>query len=68
MENGLTNTILGSGTLAARLMSWLKVITPGGLYAILQSAAMGGYGVAKVVGLVRAVAVVSMAAGAVAEK
>lgn len=45
------------GSAASAAMAWLGSVAPGGVYASLQSAAMGGYGVGVVAGAVKGGAV-----------
>jgi hypothetical protein len=51
------------GTAASSVMAWLGSVAPGGLYATMQSAAMGGYGASVAAGAAQAGAVASSALG-----
>jgi hypothetical protein len=44
-------------------MAWLGSVAPGGLYATIQSAAMGGYGASVAAGVAQVGAVASSALG-----
>ncbi|KAF1927477.1 uncharacterized protein M421DRAFT_180541 [Didymella exigua CBS 183.55] len=52
-----------AGSAAAAVMSWFGTVPAGGLYAIFQSAAMGGYGASAAAGLAQAGAVLSSVGG-----
>ncbi|KAF2030799.1 hypothetical protein EK21DRAFT_64777 [Setomelanomma holmii] len=51
-----------SGMAAPAIMSWLGCVKAGGVFATMQSAAMGGYGTAAVAGASQAGAAMSSAA------
>jgi hypothetical protein len=59
LDEKLTMTL---GTAAAAIMSWVGPIEAGTWFAVLESAAMGGYGVATVASTAQIGAVVSTAA------
>lgn len=52
-----------TGSAASAVMAWFGVVPAGGWYAVLQSAAMGGYGASAAAGLAQAGAVLSSVGG-----
>ncbi|KAF1357254.1 hypothetical protein EJ07DRAFT_129939 [Lizonia empirigonia] len=52
-----------AGSTAAAVMSYFSYVPAGGVYATLQSAAMGGYGASAVTGLAQAGAALSAVGG-----
>ncbi|KAF2624654.1 hypothetical protein BU25DRAFT_413201 [Macroventuria anomochaeta] len=56
---GFSTTGPVAGTAATGVMSYFSTVSAGGIYATLQSAAMGGYGASAVVGLAQAGAALS---------